>query len=104
MKRVRRAGAVLLMALAVSGGCVIAPGPPDYGEVVAPPLPAIVELGEEPYYVGHGYHYYYHDERWHYARDRRGPWRELPRTHWPKETRFRGRGAGGESFRGQERR
>ena len=78
--------AVMLMA------CVVATGPPGYGVEVAPPLPAIVELGAEPYYYQSGYHYFYQHDNWHYSRSRSGPWTELPRSHWPKEIRQRGGG------------
>ena len=73
--------------------CVVAPGPPDAGVDVeiAPPLPAIVELGEDPYYFNNGYYYYYHHDRWQYSRSRSGGWRDLPKTHWPKEIRQRRR-------------
>ena len=94
MKRILTIMAVALFASVALPGCFVAPGPPEYEVDVAPPLPAVVELDAEPYYVHGGYHYYYHDNRWQYARSRGGPWRELPRSHWPRETRFRGGGRG----------
>lgn len=94
MKRILTAVAVALFASAALPGCVIAPAPPGYEVDVAPPLPGMVVLGDDPYYYHGGYHYYYHDDRWHYARSRGGPWRELPRDRWPRETRFRGHGGG----------
>ncbi|MBJ6725508.1 hypothetical protein [Geomesophilobacter sediminis] len=94
---------ILASLLACCGtGCIVATGPPEYETDVVQPLPAVVELGPEPYYYHRGYHYYYHDNRWDYSRDRRGPWRELPRSHWPRETRFKG--APGGEMRGHERR
>lgn len=79
-----------LFAVLLLAGCVIAPGPPGYEVEVAPPLPAIIELDVEPYYFQGGYYYYYHDSRWDYSRSRRGPWLELPRSHWPREIRRKG--------------
>jgi len=74
--------------------CVVAPADHGSGMVMAPPLPLIVELGVEPYYYQSGYHYYYHNDRWSYSNSRSGPWMDLPRSHYPKETRFKGRADG----------
>lgn len=101
MKRMLMIMALALSVPAAMSGCFVAAEPPEYGVEVAPALPDVVELGPEPYYVYGGYHYYYHDDRWHYAREHGGPWRELPRNRWPRETRFRG---GGEGWREHERR
>jgi hypothetical protein len=77
-----------LFALVMVSACVVTPAPPEYGGgVVVSPLPAIVVLGVEPYYQQDSYVYYYHDNRWSYSRSRRGPWSDLPRSHWPRETR-----------------
>ena len=103
MTELIRAVVVVLLALSCITGCVVATEPPDYyGTEVVQPLPPVVELGDEPYYYHRGYHYWYHDGRWDYSRERRGPWRELPRSHYPRETRFKG--AGGEMRGGHERR
>ena len=59
--------------------------------VVAPALPVVVQLGTEPYYQQSGYHYHYSNDRWTYAQARSGPWQDLPRSHYPRETRFKGR-------------
>jgi hypothetical protein len=69
--------------------------------VVAPALPLVVELGAEPYYYQGGYHYYYDNNRWSYSNSRSGPWTDLPRSHYPKETRFKGRGDGRGEGRGE---
>ncbi len=79
----------LLFATSILTGCVIAPAPPGYEVEVAPPLPAVIELGVEPYYFSNGYYYFYDNDRWHFSHERHGPWRELPRSHWPKEIRRR---------------
>ncbi len=59
--------------------------------ITVPTLPLIVELGSDPYYSHGGYTYYYDNDRWRYAESRSGPWVDLPRSHYPRETRFRGR-------------
>ncbi len=59
--------------------------------VSIPLLPAIVELHEEPYYHHSGYYYHYKNERWYYAKSKKGPWADLPRDHYPKETRYKGK-------------
>jgi len=74
--------------------CVVTPADYGPGYVVAPALPLIVELGVEPYYYQHGYHYYYNNNRWSYSNSRSGPWVDLPRSHYPRETRFRGSSRG----------
>lgn len=67
--------------------------------VVAPALPGIVVLDAEPYYYQHGYYYYYDNNYWRYSNSRSGPWLELPRSHYPKDIRYKGRGDG----RGRDR-
>jgi hypothetical protein len=97
---------VALFALFVLTACVVTPGPGNYGVEVAPALPSVVVLDAEPYYQQHGYFYFYQNERWHYSRSRGGPWLELPRSHWPSETRHHGRGHdhGRDEMREHERR
>lgn len=80
----------LLSALLLSA-CVVAPPGRGGAVVVAPALPVVVELGVEPFYFYGGFHYYYDNSRWSYSRSRSGPWVELPRSHYPRETRLRGR-------------
>lgn len=82
-----------LTALILSA-CVVAPADHPHRVVVAPALPVIVELDAEPYYFQHGYYYYYDNSHWRYSNSRSGPWTDLPRSHYPKETRFKGRGDG----------
>ncbi len=84
-----------LAALLLSA-CVVAPHGRGYGAgvgigVSVPTLPLVVELGSDPYYYHGGYTYYYNNDRWRYADSRNGPWVELPRSHYPRETRYRGR-------------
>src|SRR5690349_3236345 len=101
MKALKLTAVGALLASALMGGCVVAPGP-DYSEDVAPPLPAVVDLDEGNYYYYGHHHYRYDGDRWHWANDRGGPWRDLPRDRWPREVRHegtsgheRGIGAGG---------
>lgn len=95
----------LLLAL---GGCVVAP--PGRGPgvgigigigIAVPTLPLVVELGADPYYSHGGYSYFYDNDRWRYAESRGGPWLELPRSHYPRETRYRGRSDGHDGRRGR---
>jgi hypothetical protein len=57
--------------------------------VTVPVLPAVVELGPEPNYSYGGYTYQYDNDRWRYAGSRGGPWIDLPRSHYPREIRYR---------------
>lgn len=79
--------------------------------VEAPILPPEVILESRPYYVFRGYYYYWDNDRdfWLYSRSNRGPWYQLPRTHYPERFQYRGqwhegRGrGGGDRDRGWER-
>ncbi|GFE56246.1 hypothetical protein [Geobacter sp. AOG1] len=91
---------VALFAAFMLTACVVTPGPGGYGVEVAPALPAVIELDvAQPYYYQSGYYYFYQGDRWNYSRSRSGPWAELPRSHWPKEIRQRGREERGGEFR-----
>ena len=98
----------VLLAAGILSACVVAPGRRGHSVVVAPALPTIVVLEEEPYYYHSGYHYYYRNGGWSYSQSRSGPWVELPRDRYPKETRFKEKGRGGDnrgggSGRGRDR-
>jgi hypothetical protein len=71
--------------------CVVAPPGHGGAVMVAPALPLVVELGTEPYYSHGGYYYHYYNNGWRYSNARSGPWIDLPRSHYPRETHFRGR-------------
>ncbi len=94
---------VPLMALLLTG-CLVVPAHQSSGLVVAPALPMIVELGAEPYYYQSGYHYYYNNDRWSYSHSRSGPWSDLPRNYYPKETRYRGGSDGRDRGQDHDRR
>ena len=77
-----------LLVMVMMAGCLVEPG--RHGEVsMAPILPPLVVLDAEPYYYHEGYHYYFHDNGWFYARSRNGPWVALPRDHYPREVHYR---------------
>lgn len=85
----RRTFIVSSLAALLLSACVVVPS--DQGMVMVPPLPVTVQLDAEPYYYQRGYYYFYDNSRWRYSHSRSGPWSDLPRSHYPKETRFRGR-------------
>ena len=96
----------IIVASLLTAACAVVPAGPGqgYGGVMlVPVLPQLVVLGAEPYYYYSGYHYHYRDNRWFYARSRRGPWINLPRGHYPHEVRFRDRGRGWDRGRGYDR-
>jgi len=80
----------LILAAFMCVSCAVRVGPYGAGVAIAPPLPVAVEL-VDPYYVYRGYHYYYHNDRWYYSRLRDRRWIALPRDHYPREVRFKGR-------------
>ena len=90
---------VVICAPFMLTACILSPGPGGYGVEVAPPLPPVVVLDVEPYYYHSGYYYFHQNDRWHYSRTKSGPWMELPRSHWPREIRHRGRDERGGEFR-----
>lgn len=79
----------LVAAVFILGGCLVRSTPRGGVEII-PILPTIVEIGDDSYYEHNGYHYFYTNERWYYSDRRDGARRELPRDHWPRETRHRG--------------
>jgi hypothetical protein len=91
---------VIPFTVLLLSACIVTP---EERVVVAPALPVIVELDAEPYYYQHGYYYYYDHHYWSYSRSRSGPWLELPRSHYPKEIRYRGRGDGRDRDRDRDR-
>jgi hypothetical protein len=81
--------AFLLPTVLVITGCTVV-ARPGGGLVIVPVLPSIVEVGDDSYYAHNGYHYWYTGDRWFYSSSFSGPRMELPRSHWPQETRHRG--------------
>ena len=80
---------VPVISILLLSACMVAPRPGGGLEVV-PMLPTIVEDDSDNYYAHDGYHYFYNNDRWYYSSTRNGQRSELPRSHWPKETRRRG--------------
>ncbi|MGC2423781.1 MAG: hypothetical protein WA666_05440 [Nitrospirota bacterium] len=81
----------MLIGLSVLSACIV-PGRHGRPEVIAPPLPPFVVLGDEPYYYYGNYYYRYDNDAWYYSRSRRGPdWHPLPRERYPNEFTYRGR-------------
>lgn len=78
-----------VFSILMLSACMVAPRRGGGLEIV-PILPAIVEVDSDNYYAHGGYHYFYTGDRWYYSSSRRGERYELPRSHWPKETRRHG--------------
>jgi hypothetical protein len=57
--------------------------------VTIPALPHIVVMEQEPYYYHQGYHYHYTNDRWYYSKSKSGPWKDLPRSHYAKEVKYK---------------
>ncbi|WP_156968143.1 hypothetical protein [Desulfobacter vibrioformis] len=98
MNRLTLLALLMLVSSAVLfSGCVV-PADSYYSDpyyqsnvTVVPALPYTVILYEQPYYNYHGYYYFYNSQRWYYSRTKGGNWIALPRTHWPSDTRWKGR-------------
>lgn len=82
------AKSLLALPMLLLLGCMVEARPGGGVEVV-PILPSLVEVGPDGYFSHGGYHYFYSGNRWYYARTRDGERHELPRDHWPRETRRR---------------
>jgi hypothetical protein len=85
---VRHSLLVLVTSALLLTGCQVETRPGGGVEVV-PILPAVVEIGPDGYFFHNGHHYFYDHDRWYYANSRDGEHRELPRSHWPRETHRR---------------
>lgn len=86
---------VLLSSVVILTACMVRSTPRGGLEII-PILPTVVEIDDDSYYEHNGYHYFYTNERWYYSNSRNGRRSELPRDHWPRETRHRGRDHRGE--------
>jgi len=93
-----------LLSMYLFSGCIWR-GPHGESLMIIPPLPVSMELLDtDPYYYYGGYYYYYNDGIWFYSHSRGGPWMNLPRSHYPREFRFRNQSDGnGERFQGGDR-
>jgi len=88
-----------LLTTVMLTGCLVS-GRHSEAVLFAPPLPPLVVLESEPYYVHQGYHYNYRNDHWYYSRSRNGPWSSLPRDRYPRETRYRKGPPGRDDHRG----
>jgi len=82
---------IFLFVASALVSCVVTPDPYGQGGLVVSPLPAVVEIGPDPFYYYNNTYYWYDNDNWRYSRSRSGPWTELPRSYWPKEVRHKGR-------------
>ncbi|MBU4318010.1 MAG: hypothetical protein KKF30_12160 [Proteobacteria bacterium] len=74
--------ACTVMAMGVRG--------PGVDVVVSiPVLPFIVVMEQEPYYYYQGYHYHYANDRWYYSKSKKGTRKDLPRSHYAKEVKYK---------------
>jgi len=78
-----------VLAVLILSACMVA-HMPGGGLQIIPILPTIVEVDADNYYYYDGYHYFYDNDRWYYSSSRNGQRSELPRNHWPRETRRHG--------------
>jgi len=85
----------MFIAVSLLTACAIVPagrhGNSSGGIMIAPLLPSVVVLEVEPFYFYSDFHYHYTNDRWYYSRSRSGPWGELPRDRYPRETRYKGK-------------
>ena len=95
----------LISAFLVTG-CAIGFMGRHHGEgiIIVPALPATVEIDADQYYSQNGYYYRYQGNVWVYSQSRQGPWSELPRSHYPREVRYRGQIDRDHDNRGLEKR
>jgi hypothetical protein len=94
----------ILVGISLLTACVMVPTGRHGGFAAVPILPPVVVLDVEPYYFQSGFYYHYTDNAWLYSRSRSGPWSDLPRSHYPKEVRFRDRKGQGNRGRGHDNR
>jgi hypothetical protein len=90
----KRISILMLISVSLLTACVVVPAGRGYhsnGVMIAPVLPPIVVLDAEPYYFYSGYHYHYTNDRWYYSKSKKGPWTDLPRSHYAKEVKHKGK-------------
>lgn len=73
----------------VIGPPVIVAPPPG---IAVEPLPPVVVVPGRRLYYNRGYYYYHWENGWYWSRQQRGPWHDLPRSHWPSKVERRERG------------
>ena len=97
---------VALISAFLAAGCTVGfwGGHRGEGVVIVPALPEIVELDSDQYYSQNGYYYRYQGNVWVYSQSREGPWMKLPRSHYPRQVRYRGHDEHDQGNRDQENR
>lgn len=96
MKKILISTSVMLFLLMEFQSTAMAMGRPG-GEsdvsivVTVPALPSVVVMERDPYYQHQGYYYYYKQDQWYYSKSKRGPWRDLPRSRYAKEVKYKGK-------------
>ena len=81
----------MLIGASLLTACVV-PGRHGRPELIAPPLPPLVELGDDPYYHSGDYYYRYDNDAWFYANSRDAKnWQPLPKERYPNEFTYKGR-------------
>jgi hypothetical protein len=85
--------AALISAFLVAGCAIGFSGRHHGGSmIIVPALPETVEIDADQYYSQGGYYYRYQGNVWVYSESRQGPWVDLPRSHYPKQVRYKGQG------------
>ncbi len=69
------------------GGPPVVEAPPP--GIVVDPLPGVIVVPGRHLYYNRGFYYYNWGDAWYWGRERRGPWHELPRSHWPSRVERR---------------
>jgi hypothetical protein len=83
---------IVSLLLLVAGCSIGFGGRHEGGSItIVPALPATVEIDQDQYYSQNGYYYRYQGNVWVYSQSREGPWMDLPRDHYPREVRYKGR-------------
>ncbi|MEJ2690404.1 MAG: hypothetical protein P8130_10730 [Deltaproteobacteria bacterium] len=102
----KRVAISMLIAVSLLTACAVVPAGRGHrsGVMIAPILPPVVVLETEPYYFYGDFYYHYTNDRWFYSRSRNGPWADLPRDHYPKEVRFKGKNDNRDRGRDNDRR
>jgi hypothetical protein len=96
---------MVIFATLLLTACVIAPSHRgEGGVVIAPALPAVVELEfPDALYFYSDYYYHYRDNDWYYSHSKNGPWNNLPRDRHPREIRYKNRGGNDDRDRDRDK-
>ena len=94
---------VLIYVLLFSGCTIGFLGGRHGGEMaIVPALPVTLEIeADQPYYQD-GYYYSQRGDEWFYSQSQQGPWSPLPRSHYPREVRYKHHDNNGDNGRGHD--